>query len=322
MTDVSAEIVEDCYCMTCFHARTPNPLDRQRFIVCEHCGNKRCPHATWHIYGCTGSNAPGQPGSIFGGLHISSTSAVTALPLPAALGIESWPLIAFRCKACGKQARQNPANANEYGCERCGASFSAATYFEPLPAGEQQGAERPSMARLRAIAGDKVADACQRGIDKAMEEIRAEEKASEKDRRIYYQDIVYSVCELLDTVYTPSTCCGICTAPTTQVQDRVRSLIQYRDQQSEKYQAELAALRTQLAAAEQRVKEAEEIGERMAKYLKWSVKTTDGILQSMSKIAEVTMEHEYFCNRHEAKQSLTDWAAYRAKYEVQNGPAT
>lgn len=34
-----------------------------RFIVCEECGNKRCPHATDHTLLCTGSNESGQKGS-------------------------------------------------------------------------------------------------------------------------------------------------------------------------------------------------------------------------------------------------------------------
>jgi len=34
-------------------------------ICCDICGNKRCPHATNHNNPCTGSNEPGQPGSIF-----------------------------------------------------------------------------------------------------------------------------------------------------------------------------------------------------------------------------------------------------------------
>ena len=34
-----------------------------RMIVCETCGNKRCPHATFHGNACTFSNEPGQPGS-------------------------------------------------------------------------------------------------------------------------------------------------------------------------------------------------------------------------------------------------------------------
>ena len=39
-----------------------------RFIICETCGNKRCPHATFHGNDCTGSNEVGQPGSRYGGL--------------------------------------------------------------------------------------------------------------------------------------------------------------------------------------------------------------------------------------------------------------
>ena len=36
------------------------------FIVCAKCGNKRCPKATDCELDCTGSNDPGQPGSIYG----------------------------------------------------------------------------------------------------------------------------------------------------------------------------------------------------------------------------------------------------------------
>lgn len=36
-----------------------------RYIVCDICGNKRCPHATDHELECTGSNDPGQPGSVY-----------------------------------------------------------------------------------------------------------------------------------------------------------------------------------------------------------------------------------------------------------------
>jgi len=38
-------------------------------IVCPKCGNKRCPKATDCSLECTGSNAPGQPGSIYGEQH-------------------------------------------------------------------------------------------------------------------------------------------------------------------------------------------------------------------------------------------------------------
>jgi hypothetical protein len=40
-----------------------------RMIVCTDCGNKRCPKATDHTLECTGSNEPGQPGSVYGGLR-------------------------------------------------------------------------------------------------------------------------------------------------------------------------------------------------------------------------------------------------------------
>ena len=70
------EVLPDCSCVHCADSR-PNPLannvgifaglkaSRTRMIVCEHCGNKRCPHANYHGYACTGSNEPGQPGSAF-----------------------------------------------------------------------------------------------------------------------------------------------------------------------------------------------------------------------------------------------------------------
>lgn len=34
-------------------------------VVCPECGNKRCPKATFHKFKCTGSNEPGQTGSIY-----------------------------------------------------------------------------------------------------------------------------------------------------------------------------------------------------------------------------------------------------------------
>jgi len=35
------------------------------FIVCPICGNKRCPHASNHLYECTNSNSTGQEGSVY-----------------------------------------------------------------------------------------------------------------------------------------------------------------------------------------------------------------------------------------------------------------
>jgi len=41
------------------------PLASLEMILCPTCGNKRCPAASDHRLGCTGSNEPGQPGSVF-----------------------------------------------------------------------------------------------------------------------------------------------------------------------------------------------------------------------------------------------------------------
>lgn len=50
---------QKCSCESC----EPNTIDNMRMIVCETCGNKRCPHATDHRNPCTNSNAVGQKGS-------------------------------------------------------------------------------------------------------------------------------------------------------------------------------------------------------------------------------------------------------------------
>jgi hypothetical protein len=39
------------------------------FRVCAVCGNKRCPHAADHRNACTGSNEPGQKGSLYPDIH-------------------------------------------------------------------------------------------------------------------------------------------------------------------------------------------------------------------------------------------------------------
>ena len=51
-----------CGCQTC----RPITMTDMRMVLCETCGNKRCPHATDHRHACTGSNEPGQPGSSYG----------------------------------------------------------------------------------------------------------------------------------------------------------------------------------------------------------------------------------------------------------------
>lgn len=44
------------------------PLSAIKMILCPTCGNKRCPKASDHRLKCTGSDDPGQAGSIYGGV--------------------------------------------------------------------------------------------------------------------------------------------------------------------------------------------------------------------------------------------------------------
>jgi hypothetical protein len=55
-----------CSCHACRDERE-TPMERlcRVMVTCSTCGNKRCPHATDHRNACTGSNEPGQPGSIY-----------------------------------------------------------------------------------------------------------------------------------------------------------------------------------------------------------------------------------------------------------------
>lgn len=52
-----------CDCITC-RTLAPQLVAPIRY-ACEICGNKRCPHHTDHRLDCTGSNKPGQPGSVY-----------------------------------------------------------------------------------------------------------------------------------------------------------------------------------------------------------------------------------------------------------------
>lgn len=55
-----------CKCWTCLRERArtgPRPQELDWMILCEKCGNKRCPHATDHNLACTSSNEPDQEGS-------------------------------------------------------------------------------------------------------------------------------------------------------------------------------------------------------------------------------------------------------------------
>lgn len=76
----AARSATDCYpsgccgmpchaCIERFDLRHPQipalALSSSRMILCEHCGNKRCPHASDHELPCSGSNDSGQAGSMY-----------------------------------------------------------------------------------------------------------------------------------------------------------------------------------------------------------------------------------------------------------------
>lgn len=60
---------ERCPCRACLRERDERiggcPVEQMMMVVCQKCGNKRCPHATNHRNACTNSNEPGQAGSIY-----------------------------------------------------------------------------------------------------------------------------------------------------------------------------------------------------------------------------------------------------------------
>lgn len=58
-----AKLAENADCVTCF--RKAGGWLRVRMWLCPNCGNKRCPKATDHTLACTGSNEPGQKGSMY-----------------------------------------------------------------------------------------------------------------------------------------------------------------------------------------------------------------------------------------------------------------
>lgn len=59
-----------CHCGSCLEKaghdpQTGLPWTVEIMSLCTECGNKRCPKATNHELSCSGSNLPGQPGSIY-----------------------------------------------------------------------------------------------------------------------------------------------------------------------------------------------------------------------------------------------------------------
>jgi hypothetical protein len=54
----------ECWCHRCCKEQTGYQHMFQ-MVLCPTCGNKRCPRATTCKLECTGSNSPGQEGSIY-----------------------------------------------------------------------------------------------------------------------------------------------------------------------------------------------------------------------------------------------------------------
>ena len=52
----------ECGCWKCIEARGEFTTHH---VLCPTCENKRCPHASNHELACTGSNEPGQKGSVY-----------------------------------------------------------------------------------------------------------------------------------------------------------------------------------------------------------------------------------------------------------------
>lgn len=67
---VASDVDPGCGCIRCLRLRRAHsvgiPAELTRMVTCQVCGNKRCPHATDHRWECTGSNEPGQDGSVYG----------------------------------------------------------------------------------------------------------------------------------------------------------------------------------------------------------------------------------------------------------------
>lgn len=67
-------IVPGCSCGWCGTDGYTKP--RTRMYVCEFCGDKRCPHASCHAYGCTGTKHADQPEpSASGGVELHASLA-------------------------------------------------------------------------------------------------------------------------------------------------------------------------------------------------------------------------------------------------------
>ena len=62
-----ADLYPGCPCYRCDSQtwRSISGIPMARMSLCPTCGNKRCPGAADHDNTCTGSNEPGQEGSLY-----------------------------------------------------------------------------------------------------------------------------------------------------------------------------------------------------------------------------------------------------------------
>jgi hypothetical protein len=64
------DLYPGCPCYACDSPTWPSDsvwgtAFSRRMSLCPHCGNKRCPGAANHRNDCSGSNEPGQAGSLY-----------------------------------------------------------------------------------------------------------------------------------------------------------------------------------------------------------------------------------------------------------------
>jgi len=67
------DLFPGCPCKACVPADTDPWSFHAQMHLCPHCGNKRCPGAADHTNECSGSNEPGQVGSLYGPPAASSS---------------------------------------------------------------------------------------------------------------------------------------------------------------------------------------------------------------------------------------------------------
>lgn len=65
MTGYSMKEVETVGCGHCWKCLEADPKPFYGMVLCQDCGNKRCPKATDCALECSGSNEPGQKGSVY-----------------------------------------------------------------------------------------------------------------------------------------------------------------------------------------------------------------------------------------------------------------